>query len=57
MSIYTDNGYQNREEYLEELSNQYGKELVCMFTKFISPEEDFSDLIDALDNAVSDVTL
>lgn len=51
MSIYTDNGYANRKEYLNELREEYG-ELVDVLTSILPASEDFDGLITALDDAL-----
>jgi len=51
MSIYTDNGYANRKEYLNELREEYG-ELVNILTSVLPPSEDFDGLITALEDAM-----
>ena len=51
MSIYTDNGYANRKEYLNELREEYG-ELVSILTSVLPPSEDFDGLITALEDAM-----
>jgi len=50
MSIYTDNGYSSREEYLNLLREDYGENLVDSLLKTYPPSEDFSGLILALEN-------
>jgi hypothetical protein len=51
MSIYTDNGYADRKEYLNELREEYG-ELVDILTSVLPASEDFDGLITALDDAL-----
>lgn len=51
MSIYTDNGYADRKEYLNELREEYG-ELVDVLTSVLPASEDFDGLITALDDAL-----
>lgn len=51
MSIYTNNGYANRKEYLNELREEYG-ELVNILTSVLPQSEDFDGLITALEDAV-----
>ena len=51
MSIYTNNGYANRKEYLNELREEYG-ELVNILTSVLPPSEDFGGLVTALEDAV-----
>jgi hypothetical protein len=51
MSIYTENGYANRQEYLDELREEYG-ELVDVMTSVLPSSEDFDGLITALEDAI-----
>jgi len=47
MSIYTDNGYSSREDYLNELREDYG-DLVDIALTVLPPSEDFDGLITTL---------
>lgn len=49
MSIYTDNGYENREDYLDSLREEYG-ELVDILTSVLPESEDFDGLITELED-------
>ena len=51
MSIYTDNGYSNRKEYLNELREEYG-DLVNILTGVLPKSEDFDGLVTALEDAM-----
>lgn len=51
MSIYTDNGYADREDYLNDLREEYG-ELVDILTSVLPPSEDFDGLITELEDAM-----
>jgi hypothetical protein len=51
MSIYTDNGYTNRTEYLNELREDYGQ-LVDILTSVLPASEDFDGLLTALEDAM-----
>jgi hypothetical protein len=51
MSIYTDNGFANREEYLDSLREEYG-ELVDILTSVLPASEDFDALITELEDAL-----
>lgn len=51
MSIYVDNGYTNRKEYLNELREEYGA-LVDILTGVLPASEDFDGLITALEDAL-----
>ncbi|MGA1073400.1 MAG: hypothetical protein ACO3S3_12125 [Pseudohongiellaceae bacterium] len=50
MSIYTDNGYANRAEYLDELRGEYG-ELVDILITVLPASEDFDGLVSELEDA------
>lgn len=50
MSIYTDNGYANRQEYLDELRSEYG-ELVDYLIGVLPASEDFDGLVTELEDA------
>jgi hypothetical protein len=50
MSIYTDNGYANRAEYLQELRQEYGS-LVDILIGVLPASEDFDGLVTELDDA------
>ena len=49
-SVYTDNGFANREEYLDSLREEYGEELVDALTSVLPPSEDFDGLITELED-------
>lgn len=51
MSIYTDNGYDNRKQYLDELREEYGG-LVDILTGVLPASEDFDGLVTALEDAL-----
>ena len=51
MSLYTENGYSSREEYLELLREDYGTILVNNFITKFPPSEDFAGLINSLEEA------
>lgn len=50
MSVYTDNGYANRMEYLDSLREEYGA-LVDIITCVLPASEDFDGLITSLEDA------
>ena len=52
MSVYTENGYANRKEYLKDLADEYGKDLVYTLTSVLPASEDFDGLVTALKNAM-----
>ena len=51
MSVYTDNGYANRKEYLNSLREEYG-ELVDILTSVLPASEDFDGLVMELEDAM-----
>lgn len=52
MSIYTDNGYTNRRDYLNSLAEDYGVDLgtVLALAGMLGPSEDFDGLVTALED-------
>jgi len=52
MSIYTEEGFANRREYLEDLADQTGVELEIVLTlaELFGPSEDFDGLVTALED-------
>jgi hypothetical protein len=50
MSVYTDNGYENRADYLDTLREEYGEELVDILTGIMPASEDFDGLVIALED-------
>lgn len=53
MSIYTDNGYESRKDYVTQLANEIGVELstAFMMAQLLGPNEDFDGLVTALEDA------
>jgi hypothetical protein len=51
MSIYTENGYENRTDYLNELREEYG-DLVDILIGVLPSSEDFDGLVTALEDAL-----
>ena len=51
-NVYTDNGYKNRSEYLEELSDMTGVDLdtVCVLADVLGENEDFDGLVTSLED-------
>jgi hypothetical protein len=52
MSIYTDNGYKDREDYLQSLADDYGidEETVSIMADVLGPNEDFDELVTMLED-------
>ena len=54
MSVYTENGYNSRKEYLHSLADDYGipyiyvGELACV----LGPDEDFGGLVTAIEDGI-----
>lgn len=50
--IYTENGYLDREQYLECLSEEFGidKQIVDTLADILGPSEDFDGLVIALED-------
>jgi hypothetical protein len=51
MTVYTDNGYADREEYLDSLREEYG-ELVDILITVLPASEDFDGLVTELEDAL-----
>jgi hypothetical protein len=49
MTIYQQNGYKNREDYLDSLREDYG-DAVDILTSVLPPSEDFDGLITSLED-------
>jgi hypothetical protein len=47
---YTANGYNNREEYLDSLRDEYGAELVDALITVLPESEDFDGLVTTLED-------
>lgn len=47
MSIYTDQGYENRKDYLNGLAEEYGidRDMVYAAASMLGPNEDFDGLV------------
>lgn len=47
MSIYTENGFESRRAYLDDLADENGVEraIVYSFASFLGPNEDFDGLV------------
>jgi hypothetical protein len=52
MSIYTENGYANRREYLYALRDEYGSDLVNTLITVFPASEDFDGFLTALEDAM-----
>ena len=56
MNEYTDNGYKNRREYLDSLSEDMGidRDTVYALAGMLGPSEDFDGLITTLEDMEGD---
>ncbi len=52
MSVYTDNGYENRRDYLQQLAeeNDVPIEVVINLAQLLGPSEDFDGLVTAIED-------
>jgi hypothetical protein len=50
LSVYQENGFANREEYLDSLREEYGEELVDALTSVLPASEDFDGLLTELED-------
>lgn len=52
MSVYTDNGYKNRKDYLDSLAEDYcmDKHSVYVLADVLGPTEDFDGLVSSLED-------
>ena len=57
MSVYTDKGYKNREDYLRSLAEQYEihYSTVWMFATSLGENEDFDGLITTIEDYKNDM--
>lgn len=53
MSIYRENGFQSRRDYLESLAEDFGIDKTIVFTlaSMLGPDEDFDGLVCAVEDA------
>lgn len=49
-NIYVQNGYANREEYLDSLREEYGTDIVNVLISVLPASEDFDGLITTLED-------
>lgn len=52
MSVYTDNGYANRKDYLASIADEYGVDEYTVFAlaDILGPNEDFDGLVCELED-------
>ena len=56
MTVYTENGYANRKEYLNELRDEYGAELVNALITVLPSSEDFDGLLNPVNSSESNLS-
>jgi hypothetical protein len=58
MSIYTEEGYKNRRDYLDTLATDFGldRSTVYALAGILGPNEDFDGLICALEDAADELS-
>lgn len=49
-SIYRENGYENRRDYLESLCEEYPRDAVYAAADMLGPNEDFDGLVTMLED-------
>lgn len=56
MSIYTENGYKNRRDYLDQLADEMeaDRATVYMLADLLGSDEDFDGLVTMLEDACAD---
>ena len=56
MNVYLENGFKNRQEYLENLADDFDtdKSTVFMLAEFLGQSEDFDGLITSLEDYLQD---
>jgi hypothetical protein len=50
MSIYKENGFENRRDYLESLCEEYDREAVYALAGILGSSEDFDGLVTSLED-------
>ena len=50
MSVYKENGYKDRADYLKSLTEEYNPDMVYMLADALGPTEDFDALITELED-------
>jgi len=50
LNPYTNNGYENRSDYLESLCEEYPRETVYALADILGPSEDFDGLVTSLED-------
>ena len=50
MSIYKENGFENRRAYLESLCEEYDREAVYALASILGSSEDFDGLVTSLED-------
>lgn len=57
MSIYTEEGYKNRRDYLDTMAADYGLDPTTVYALagVLGPSEDFDGLVNALEDAADEL--
>lgn len=58
-SVYVENGYESRQDYLECLAEDHGVpvDMVKMLADLLGPDEDFDGLVNAVEDASYEVSM
>lgn len=54
MNDYQANGFENRRAYLDNLAEEYPREIVYALAGMLGPNEDFDGLVTALEDAADE---
>ena len=54
LTIYEENGFATREDYLDSLREDYGDDAVDALISILPPSEDFDGLITSLEDMAND---
>jgi len=52
-TAYEQNGFENRNDYLESLAQEYPSDMVYTLAELLGPNEDFDGLLTELDDYVN----
>lgn len=55
MNVYVQNGFKDREDYLDSLRDDYGAEAVDLLTSVLPESEDFDGLVTSLEDIADDL--
>lgn len=54
MTVYQEQGFENRRAYLDSLCEEYPREVVYALAGLLGPSEDFDGLVTSLEDAAED---